>query len=113
MHIQLTTPNALRTEIQKFVRAIADKFRPERIILFGSHAYGDPTGDSDVDILVVMPHKGEAWMKAAEITSAIEREFALDLIVRDPQYLQYRIDQHDWFLKEIVECGEVLYAASD
>jgi len=45
-------------QIIKFVNRVAEAFRPERVILFGSHAYGTPTADSDVDLLVVMPHEG-------------------------------------------------------
>ena len=41
--------------IRRYARAIADEFHPEKIILFGSHAYGTPNEDSDVDLLVIMP----------------------------------------------------------
>lgn len=45
----------LKTVIREYARAVAERFHPEKIILFGSHAYGTPHADSDVDILVVMP----------------------------------------------------------
>ena len=48
----------ISAEIQKLCEQISRDFRPERIILFGSHAYGSPTPDSDVDLLVVMPFEG-------------------------------------------------------
>jgi predicted nucleotidyltransferase len=48
--------------IRCFARDVAEKFHPEQIILFGSHAYGTPHDDSDVDILVVvMPARSAAW----------------------------------------------------
>ena len=65
-----------------------------------------------MDLPVDMEHEDEAWMKAAEISCAIERSFPLDLLVRDAQTLRRRIEQHDWFLMEIVERGEVLYEAA-
>ena len=41
--------------IRRYARAIADEFQPDKIILFGSYAYGTPNEDSDVDLLVIMP----------------------------------------------------------
>ena len=38
--------------IRRFARQVAELFDPDKIILFGSHAYGTPHADSDVDILV-------------------------------------------------------------
>lgn len=99
--------------IQAYADEIARRFRPEKIILFGSHARGTSTEDSDVDLMVVMPDNGEPVEKAVEIRCAIpHREFALDLIVRDPEVLRWRIEQHDWFLIDILEKGRVLYEAA-
>jgi len=47
-----------RDEIQAFVDQIVKRFRPSKVILFGSYAYGTPTEDSDVDLMVVMRHRG-------------------------------------------------------
>ena len=56
--------------IESFSNRIAQEFRPERIILFGSYAYGEPTEDSDVDLLVIMPFRGHP---AAFIVSSVLR----------------------------------------
>ncbi len=98
-----------RRRIKRFSDQIARRFRPEKIILFGSYAYGRPTKDSDVDLLVVMPFKGSSHEKAVEIRSAIEAGFPLDLLVRTPQDLRQRIQWEDYFLREIMEKGRVLY----
>lgn len=45
--------------IRRYTRAIAAEFSPDKIILFGSYAYGTPHEDSDVDILVVMPARNQ------------------------------------------------------
>lgn len=101
-------------DILKFTDEIARRFKPEKIILFGSYAYGNPTEDSDVDLLVVMPHPGTpAYRKATEICLAAERNFPCDLIVRSPRTLQQRLDWHDFFLMEIVEKGIILHDAAD
>lgn len=56
-----------RRDIHAFVKRVAAEFHPNRVILFGSYANGGPTADSDVDLLVVMPHKGPPSVQAAEI----------------------------------------------
>jgi len=94
--------------IRRLARQIAEKFRPKRIILFGSYAYGQPGPDSDVDILVVMPAANET-KQAIRIRRGIEHLFPMDLIVRTPKNLRWRLKEGDWFLREIVEKGKVLY----
>jgi predicted nucleotidyltransferase len=94
--------------IRRLAREIAEKFQPERIILFGSYAYGEPNEHSDVDLLVVMPVANEL-SQAVRIRRATEHPFPLDLIVRTPETLRWRIEAGDWFLREIVGKGRVLY----
>ncbi len=98
--------------IRRMVAEIAERFHPRRIILFGSYAHGRPTADSDVDLLVVMPTKNES-SQALKIRFASEHPFALDLIVRTPANLRRRIRQGDWFLREVVTLGKVLYEQPD
>ena len=95
--------------IESFSNRIAEEFRPERIILFGSYAYGEPTEDSDVDLLVIMPFVGKPVHKAIEIRSKIEAQFPLDLLVRTPKQVEERVAMDDWFMREIVEKGRTLY----
>jgi predicted nucleotidyltransferase len=94
--------------IRRYVRAIAEKFHPDKIILFGSFAYGTPHEDSDVDLLVIVParHQGA---RASRIQLALCAPFALDLIVRTPETMQWRLAEGDSFLLEIVLKGKVLY----
>jgi predicted nucleotidyltransferase len=99
--------------IQKLSDQIAQVFRPERIVLFGSYAYGLPTADSDVDLLVILPHRGRGSRKAAEILSQIHPPFPVDLLVRTPELIKQRLAWNDFFLREILEKGKVLYAAPD
>jgi len=103
------TANISLQEIKDYSCKIAAKFDPERIILFGSYAYGKPTADSDVDLLVVLEFNGRPVDKAYEIRCATENPFPLDLLVRSPLSLNRRIALGDVFLKELVERGKVLY----
>jgi uncharacterized protein len=98
--------------IRRLAKEIAERFRPERIILFGSYAYGTPNPDSDVDLLVVTPASDEI-SKAARIHLAIDTAFPVDLLVRTPQRLARRLAWGDWLLLEIVTRGQILYEATD
>src|SRR5438552_1809770 len=98
--------------IRRFAAQVAERFEPDKIILFGSYAYGTPHADSDVDILVVMPARNELD-QAVKISLAFEQPFPLDLIVRTPKKLAWRLKEGDWFLREIVSRGKVLYAKHD
>ena len=98
--------------ISSFARQVATQFKPEKIILFGSYAYGKPTEDSDVDILVIMPFKGRNPEKATEIWMAIKPRFPIDIMVRKPAELKKRLKMGDFFLREITEKGKVLYEAA-
>jgi predicted nucleotidyltransferase len=97
-----------RAAINELAKQIVQRFGPHRIILFGSYAYGQPTPDSDVDLLVVMPAKNETT-QAARIRLAIDCDFPLALLVRTPATLRWRLREGDWFLREIVARGIVLY----
>src|SRR5262245_48916672 len=98
--------------IRRFARAVAERFDPEKIILFGSHAYGTPHDDSDVDILVVMPTRNQID-QAVRIRLAVTAPFPMDLLVRTPHYLAKRLNLGDSFLREVVSRGRVLYEKDD
>src|SRR4051812_42549042 len=100
-----------RRKIKAFVKEIARQFRPERVVLFGSYAYGKPTEDSDVDLLVIMPHKEHEAVMAAEILKRVHAGFPKDLIVRSPQTIRKLLAMGDCFITEILERGETLYEA--
>jgi len=91
---------------------IVEGFHPERVILFGSYARGDANEDSDVDLLVVMPFEGKGARKAAEIMKDIRPGFPVDVLVRTPETVRERIELGDFFLREAVQEGKVLYEAA-
>src|SRR6266496_4417034 len=98
--------------IRRYAREVAEKFHPDKIILFGSYAYGTPHEDSDVDILVVMPARNQI-AQAVRIDRAVEAPFPLDLIVRTPKNLRWRLEAGDWFLREVMAKGRVLSKQAD
>ena len=99
-------------KIRELTSQIARAFNPDKIILFGSHAYGTPHADSDVDILVIMPARNQID-QALRIDRALDPPFPLDLIVRTPRNMKWRLDEGDSFLREIVSRGKVLYEKTD
>lgn len=101
-----------RAYIRKICRWIAHEFNPEKIILFGSYAYGKPTMESDVDLLVVMNFEGGQFSHAHKITQRLSLALPLDLLIYTPERLQYRLEIGDRFIQEIVEQGKVMYEAT-
>ena len=99
-------------EIQTVCEQIARDFRPERIILFGSHAYGEPTPDSDVDLLVVMPFEGRHTRQAIRMLTQLNVLTPIDLLVRTPEQVEERLAMGDFFMREILEQGKVMYEAN-
>jgi len=99
-------------QIREVGQRIGRRFHPQRVILFGSYAYGRPTEDSDVDLLVVMPGEGAMADQFVEIRMAIRPSFPMDLLVRTPEKLQERLDMGDSFVRRILDEGKVLYEAA-
>jgi len=100
-------------EINEFGKRLAEEFRPQRVILFGSYANGTPTPDSDVDLLVVMPLDGPPVDKSVEMRLKLRPRFPLDLLIRTPAKIEERLAMGDDFIRDILEKGKVLYEALD
>jgi len=99
-------------KIKDICDRIARDFRPEKIIVFGSHAYGNPGPFSDLDLLVVMPFEGTPLQQAARIITHINPDIGVDLIVRTPAQVRERLAMQDAFIREILERGRVAYEAN-
>lgn len=103
-----------RKQIQQLCNEIAREFHPDRIVLFGSNAYGNPRPGSDVDLLIVMPFEGSPFRQAAKILSHVVKTvgiFPLDLLVRTGRQVQERIQIGDSFMRDVIERGRVMYEA--
>ncbi len=98
--------------IQSFCDQLASLYHPSRILLFGSYAGGRAREDSDVDLLVVLPHAGRAARLAGEMVSRLKPSFPVDLLVRDPSAIEERVRLGDPFILDILAKGKVLHEAS-
>ena len=101
-------------QLQEIVRRIVEGYQPDRIILFGSYAYGTPTADSDVDLLVVKAD--DAGNRAARATQVYRllRDPALpavDILVYTPAELARATAWYQAFESRAVRDGRQLYAA--
>ncbi|PIZ76602.1 hypothetical protein COY05_00675 [Candidatus Peregrinibacteria bacterium CG_4_10_14_0_2_um_filter_38_24] len=89
---------------------IVENYDPEKIILFGSYAWGKPNKDSDFDIFVVKKTKN-SYATAREIDGDIfPRSFSMDIVVYDPKKVDECLKSGDFFIKDIITKGKVLYA---
>ncbi len=118
IQIKLEQPLSLsqrRKQIRLVCDAIVQEFHPEKIVLFGSYAYGKPRPDSDVDLLVTMPFEGSPFRQAAVILGHVVHTLGvlpLDLLVRTPDQVRERLQIGDGFIREISERGKVMYEAN-
>jgi predicted nucleotidyltransferase len=87
-------------------------YAPEKIILFGSYAYGRPGRDSDIDLLIIKQTAEnflDRWMTVQRLLNGLHRSIPLEALVMTPDEINQRLLAGDQFLKEILAKGEVLY----
>ena len=100
-------------DIQTVGRRIAREFRPQRVILFGSHARGSARADSDVDLLVIAPFDGTSFRQSLRILNQLDLRLPIDLIAYRPEDVQRRYAEGDPLVREALDHGKVLYAQRD
>ena len=103
-----------RRVIQNMLTKLIAEYQPQRIILFGSHAYASPNSDSDIDLLIIKDASErfiDRWVTVHCILTDTHRLIPLDTLVLTPQELEKCLAVGDQFIAEILEKGEVLYAA--
>lgn len=103
--------NVTREQIEALAKRIAEEFRPQRVILFGSQARGTPNEDSDVDLLVVLPFSGPRYRTAAKIRTCLPHGIPIDVVVRSPDEAG-RAVLGDILLHEALHRGVDLYRAA-
>lgn len=101
-----------RLEIQEIVDKLVAHYSPQRVILFGSYAYGVPDVNSDLDLLVIKETDErplDRWMEVKRLLRDRRRPVAVSPLVYTPQELEKRLAVNDFFVQEVLENGQVLY----
>ena len=112
--VSVPTGTAKGRLIRAIIDAIAHSYYPARIILFGSYARGTPRDGSDIDILVVKNTKEnprQRWLTVRRIVRPMTGQIPISPLVMTENELKQRIAAGDYFIKEILREGKVLYAA--
>jgi predicted nucleotidyltransferase len=100
--------------IQGMVWKLIAEYAPQKVVLFGSHAYGTPGPDSDIDLLIIKetPERFlDRWVTVQRILTGTHRALPVETLVLTPREIEHRLAIGDQFIAEILEKGEVLYAA--
>lgn len=101
----------VQTAIRKMVIRIARRFKPDKIVLFGSHARGTGGPDSDVDLLVIMPVTGTKRETQVNIRCAVhDIPIAKDIIVATPQEVEKQRQVIGTLIRPALKEGRLLYA---
>jgi predicted nucleotidyltransferase len=107
--LKVSVGKSLRPAIQKIVAEL----RPEKVILFGSYAYGTPSPHSDVDLLVIMKTSASLKERSWAVSRLLlPRPFPVDILVKTPKEIEKSLKTGDFFLQEILTRGKVLYDRS-
>ncbi len=104
--------SAIYQEAEKIAEIIGNKYKPEKIILFGSIVDGKVNSNSDIDLLVIKETPKKRAFRTQDIFKAvrnIDRQYALDPIVYTPEELEKRSAMGDYFVDEVLKKGRVLY----
>lgn len=100
-------------KIQKIADKIAKQFKPDKVILFGSYAWGKPHADSDVDLFIVKETDQSKIERGQEIERILWNSgMPVDALVYTPEETQKRLDIEDFFIQNILTKGKILYSAS-
>jgi uncharacterized protein len=106
MGLTVSVGKSLRPAIQKIIQEL----NPEKIVLFGSYAYGTPNPHSDVDLLVIMKTRSSLKNRSWAVSRLLlPRPFPVDILVKTPKEIEKALESGDFFIKEILTRGKVLY----
>jgi len=99
-------------KIRKIVADSAQRINPEKVILFGSYAYGKPDRNSDIDLLFIQNTSLSGISRSIWVSKNIEHTFPIDIIVKTPAEIKKRLDMGDPFYREIIKTGKIMYESS-
>lgn len=97
-------------DIDKVVNLIITNVRPDKIVLFGSYAYGNPNEDSDLDLLIIKDTEVEKHKRGREIRKYLRgTKIPMDLLVYTNKEIEELRDDKTAFVSQILEKGRILH----
>lgn len=99
----------LKVELERILKILKERVRPEKVVLFGSLASGKLSPQSDIDLLIIQNSKDSLFERVRKLEEILQRRYAADLIVLTPQEEQLLRESGNPYLKNILSCGKVLY----
>lgn len=99
-------------ELQKLkiiTKKIVKNYAPEKIILFGSYAWGKTNKDSDFDLFIIKKGKKDFLTEQQKIRKIIDGEIAADILVHTQKEVDKRLKLGDFFFADIINKGKYLY----
>ncbi|MEK6861138.1 MAG: nucleotidyltransferase domain-containing protein [Nanoarchaeota archaeon] len=103
------TTTQIQAQIDSIKNQLIKKYKPEKIILFGSGASGQMGPDSDLDFFIVKDDKKDPYKRIVEVYGLVDKDIAADFIIYTPEEFSERLRLGDPFIKSIVSEGRVLY----
>src|SRR3989344_7638987 len=101
--LKQTKNKALNKDVNKIITQIKKGYKPEKIILFGSFAYGKPKENSDIDLLIIKKTKERPIRRILEIAEIIKSSMGTDILVYNPKEWSEALREENYFAKEISE----------
>lgn len=99
----------LEKELKKVVERLKTNYKPEKIILFGSLAGDRVSKGSDIDLIIIKQTEDDPWTRTSKVDGFIEHNMPVELLVYTPEEIKERLKMNDFFVKEVLEKGEILY----
>lgn len=96
-------------KLKVITKRIVAQYDPEKIILFGSYAWGKPNKDSDFDLFIVKKGKGNFLSEQNKVRRIIDGEIAADILIATPAEVKRKLTFGDFFFKEIIKKGKSVY----
>jgi len=112
--VATTTPEErrrehLQSELDRFIRIVAARLQPERIVVFGSFATGQVREWSDLDIVVVADTELPFYARLDQVFRLVEPQVGLDVLVYTPEEWAELIATRRFIQEEVLQKGHVLY----
>jgi len=106
------TSRQIRQILIPIVRSLREHYNPQKIVLFGSYAYGNPNPDSDLDLLIIKETSDrfiDRWRSVRKILSDSRRNIPVETLILTPEEIRDRLENGDPFISEIINLGRVIY----